>query len=45
MSRKYTTKRAAVNQRQRPRSIGRGRKPLPVMVAYFDPRLESLETK
>ncbi len=36
---------AAVNHRQRPRSICRGRKPLPVIVAYFDPLLESLETK
>ena len=36
---------AAVNQRHAPRSIWRGRNPLPVMVAYFDPRLERRDWK
>jgi len=36
---------AAANQRQGPRSILRGLKPLPVMVAYLLPRLDRRETK
>jgi len=38
-------KAAAAAQRQAPRSILRGRKPLPVMVAYLLPRPESRDTK
>ena len=38
-------KTAAATQRQGPRSILRGLKPLPVMVAYLLPRLDKRETK
>ncbi len=37
MSAKYTMNTAAATQRQGPRSIWRGRKPLPVIVAYLLP--------
>src|SRR2546427_12355446 len=43
--RKYTMKIAAATQRQGPRSILRGLKPLPVMVAYLLPRLDRRDTK
>ncbi len=38
-------KMPAVNQRQGPRSIWRGRKPLPVIVAYLLPRLDRRDWK